>query len=172
LQHVAGSQRYPLADLIVASATECIIFVGLQAAGKTTFYREHFSSTHVLVSKDLWPTARRRDERQLRAIDEALAASRSVVVDNTNLTINDRRPIIALARSRGARVIGYFFEVSTRAAVARNAGREGRAKVPNVAIFASAKRLQPPALSEGFDELFRVTLTPEGTAVRSHSPIT
>jgi hypothetical protein len=35
--------------------------------------------------------------------------------------------------------------------------------VPNVAIFATAKRLQPPGLSEGFDQLFRVTVTAERT---------
>jgi hypothetical protein len=35
--------------------------------------------------------------------------------------------------------------------------------VPNVAIFTVAKRLQPPTREEGFDELFRVTLTPDRT---------
>jgi hypothetical protein len=54
-------------------------------------------------------------------------------------------------------VIGYYFDVSTREAVARNERREGRAKVPKVAIFTSAKRLVPPAIEEGFDELHTVT---------------
>jgi hypothetical protein len=62
-----------------------------------------------------------------------------------------------VARNHGARVIGYFFDVTTDAAVARNASRTSR-KVPNVAIFTVAKRLKRPALSEGFDQLFRVTI--------------
>jgi hypothetical protein len=54
-------------------------------------------------------------------------------------------------------VIGYYLETSTREAVARNERREGKAKVPKVAIFTSAKRLVPPARDEGFDELHTVT---------------
>ena len=110
------------------------------------------------VSKDLWPNAAGREARQRRAIDEALAAGSSVVVDNTNPSAADRAALMELARARNARVIGYFFDVSTRAAVARNAARSGREKVPNVAIFTVAKRLQPPTIAEGYDELFRVEI--------------
>ena len=86
-----------------------------------------------------------------------------MVVDNTNPSVAERTAIIAAARAHGARVVGYFLDVTTREAVARNAGRSGRQKVPNVAIFTVAKRLEPPTLAEGFDELFRVQLTPERT---------
>ena len=137
---------------------ECIILVGLPGAGKTTFYRRRFATTHTHVSKDLWPHATGRDARQRRAIDEALASGRSVVVDNTNPTVADRAAIAAVARARGARVVGYFFDVPTRVAIARNAGRSGRAQVPKVAIFTVAKRLERPELAEGFDQLFRVEI--------------
>jgi hypothetical protein len=36
--------------------------------------------------------------------------------------------------------------------------RTGKSKVPNVAIFTTAKRLQRPKNEEGFDELFRVEI--------------
>jgi len=141
---------------------DCVILIGLPGSGKTTFYRERLAATHELISKDLWPNARQRDSRQRRQLDAALAAGRSVVIDNTNLTIRDRSAIIEAARHHHSRVIGYFFDVNTRACVARNANREGRARVPNVAIFAGAKRLEPPTQAEGFDELFRVTLDARG----------
>jgi predicted kinase len=137
---------------------ECVVLVGLPGAGKTSFYRRYFAATHVQVSKDLWPNAAGRDARQRRAIDDALASSQSVVVDNTNPTVADRAPIVAAARARGARAVCYFVDVSTRAAVARNAVRTGREKVPNVAIFTVAKRLQRPSHEEGFDQVFTVTL--------------
>jgi len=78
------------------------------------------------------------------------------VVDNTNVTPADRASIIAIAREYDARVIGYYIQASTRDAIARNEGRTGRAKVPKVAIFTSAKRLVPPAVDEGFDELHTI----------------
>jgi predicted kinase len=137
---------------------ECIILIGVPAAGKTTFYRTYFASTHTHVSKDLWPHATGREARQRRAIDQALTSGQPVVVDNTNPTASDRAAIILLAKSRGARVVGYFFDVPTRVAIARNAERSGPAQVPKVAIFTVAKRLERPALSEGFDQLFRVEI--------------
>jgi predicted kinase len=138
-----------------------VILAGLPGAGKTTFYRRQFAATHRHISKDLWPNAAGREARQRRAIDEALAAGASVVVDNTHPTAASRRAIVALARAHGARVVCYFVDVTTREAVARNAERTGSAKVPNVAIFTVAKRFEPPTRAEGYDQLFRLTLTPE-----------
>ena len=147
-----------------------VIFVGLQGAGKTTFYRERFAATHVHVSKDLWPNAPKREARQQQVLDELLASGRSVVIDNTNPRKADRAPLIAIAKARGARVSGYLFEVSTRAAVARNQTRTGRERVPPVAIFTTAKRLERPTRDEGFDELYVVRLNEERAAVVSAMP--
>ena len=135
---------------------ECVILIGLPGAGKSSLYREKFATTHVHVSKDLSPNASKRENRQRKIIKDALASGKSVVIDNTNPTIAERAALIRVARAHGARLIGYFFDVNTRTAVARNAERTGRGKVPNVAIFTAAKRLQRPCLSEGFDQLFRV----------------
>jgi predicted kinase len=132
---------------------ELIIFVGLQAAGKSTYYHAHLAATHVHVSKDLMKNARNRDATQQRMIDEALAAGRSVVVDNTNPTPDVRALLIAQGRRHGARVVACFFESTVKDAVSRNRKREGNARVPDVAIFATAKKLEPPTLEEGFDEV-------------------
>lgn len=132
---------------------ECVILVGIPGAGKSTFGRERFPH-YEHISKDAFPPhARNKQARQDAALRAAFSAGRSVVVDNTNVTPADRAAVIAIARVFGARVAGYYFPVSTREAVARNERREGRARVPKVAIFTSAKRLVPPAMDEGFDEL-------------------
>lgn len=144
---------------MASAKLECVILIGLPGAGKTSFYRERFAATHLHVSKDLWPHAARREERQQRLIAASLGAGRSVLIDNTNPQKTDREPIIAIAGSFDATVIGYYFDVPTRVAVARNAERSGRAKVPNVAIFTTAKRLEIPSLDEGFGKLCRVTIT-------------
>src|SRR5207253_11077510 len=88
---------------------ELVLFVGLQAAGKSSFYRACFAATHDLVSKDRFPNNRNRARRQRQLVAEALGAGRSVVIDNTNPTPEDRAELIALARSFGAAVAGYYF---------------------------------------------------------------
>ena len=132
---------------------ELIIFVGVPGSGKSTYYHEHFAATHVHVSKDLMPHARDRETRQRAQIEKALSEGRSVVVDNTSPTAALRAPLIEIGRRYGARVIACFFDVPARTAIARNASREGRARVPNVAIFTTLKKLVPPAMEEGFDEV-------------------
>ena len=142
---------------------ELIIFVGMQGAGKSTYYRAHLAATHVHVSKDLMPNARNRDVKQREMIVAALSEGRSVAVDNTNPTPDVRAPLIELGKSLGARVVAYYFETPVKLAVARNRGREGKARVPDVAIFVTAKKLVPPALSEGFDEVRVIAPLPETT---------
>ena len=132
---------------------ELIIFVGLQASGKSTYYHANLAATHVHVSKDLMPNARDKDAKQRGMIAAALAAGKSVVVDNTNPTPAVRAPLIALGRSRGARVVACFFETPVKEAVTRNRAREGKARVPDVAIYVTSKRLVPPSFEEGFDEV-------------------
>jgi len=134
-------------------SVEVIIFVGLQAAGKSTYYHTHLAATHVHVSKDRMKNARNRDARQNEMIIEALSSGRSVVVDNTNPTPFVRAPVIALARRFGARVVAYHFETEVKDAVARNRLREGRARVPDIAIYRTSKQLVPPSFAEGFDEV-------------------
>jgi predicted kinase len=137
---------------------ECVIFIGLPASGKTTFYQRRFRSTHRHISKDHWPNLTRKGARQEAMLRDALSTGQSVVVDNTNPAPSDRASVIALARELGARVVGYYFTATTREAVGRNRGREGRERVPDVAIFTKARRMIVPRVAEGFDELYRVSI--------------
>jgi predicted kinase len=153
--------------IVEAMDVELVIFVGLQASGKSTFFRGRFAATHEHVSKDLFRNNRNRNRRQGELVEAALRAGRSVVVDNTNPAVEDRRPLVELGRGFGARVVGYHFDSGTRGCLARNARREGRARVPDVAIFTTAARLVPPSREEGFDELYSVRLDGPGFEVRS-----
>lgn len=139
--------------MVKANELEVVVFVGLQASGKSSCYRCCFAATHDHISKDAWPNARHRQRRQLRLIDEALAAGRSVVVDNTNPAPEDRRPLVAAARARGAAAVAVWFPASVGECLARNRRRQGRVRVPEVAILATAKRLHPPTVAEGSDQM-------------------
>jgi predicted kinase len=154
----------------MSGVAECVILIGLPASGKSSFYRERFAATHDHVSKDMMRHNLRPQRRQEQLVAAALAEGRSVVVDNTNpaaaVRVVDntnaaaavRAPLIALAHANGADVVGYFFKTEAADALRRNRAREGSQRVPDVAIFATRKKLQPPVLEEGFDRLFEVTL--------------
>jgi predicted kinase len=141
---------------------ELVVFMGLQGSGKSSFYRARFAGSHDLVSKDCFPNNRNPDRRQRQLIQEALAAGRSVVVDNTNVTVQGRAELIALARSFAATVVGYYFESRLADCLERNRQREGKTRVPDIALYATRKRLCRPSLAEGFDRLFYVRLLGEG----------
>jgi predicted kinase len=146
---------------VAIARPECVILVGLPGAGKTTFYRERYPS-YEHISKDTFPNSANKQARQEAALRRAFAAGRSVIVDNTNASPGERASVIAVAHEFDARIVGYYIEATTREAVARNERRTGRAKVPKVAIFTSAKRLVPPAAAEGFDELHTLRVLDDG----------
>lgn len=137
---------------------EAVIFVGIQAAGKSTFYRERFFGSHVRISLDLLRTRHR--ERSLLAW--CLQHGQRFVVDNTNVTAAERAVYIAAARAAGFRVIGYVFDSNVPASITRNAGRPEAEQVPAKAIGGAKKRLEWPRRDEGFDELHYVRVAPAG----------
>ena len=131
---------------------EAVILVGIQGAGKSTFYEERFSGTHARINLDELKTR----EREREFFVECLRASRAFVVDNTNMKAADRARYIAQARAAGYRVVGYFLETSLKDAIRRNSRRVGKAKVPVPAIAAALRRLEPLQKDEGFDQIFVV----------------
>ena len=144
---------------------EAVILIGIQGAGKSTFYTERFFNTHIRLSLDLLKTRNR--ERTL--LEACLATGQPLVIDNTNVTEAERARYIQPAKAAGFRVVGYFFEPDPKGSLERNNRREGRRRVPPAGVFGTLKRLQRPRMVEGFDDLLGVTLTSAGEfAVSSH----
>jgi predicted kinase len=140
---------------------DAVIFMGIQAAGKSSFYQRHFFTTHMRINLDMLKT-RRREDIFLRA---CIDAKQPFVVDNTNPTAAGRARYIHLAKAAGFQVIGYYFQSTAQDALRRNEGRPARERVPAKAIFGTLKRLEPPSLDEGFDTLYRVNLGAGGDFV-------
>ena len=138
---------------------EAVIFVGIQAAGKSSFYKEQFFNTHLRINLDMLKT-RHRERVLLRACIEM---QQPFVVDNTNPTIEERARYIAPAKAAGFRVIGYYFQSSVPDCLARNDRRDPQERVPGKAIGGTAKRLQLPSLAEGFDALHYVRIDESGS---------
>lgn len=140
---------------------EAVVLCGIQATGKSSFCRERFFATHVRLNLDMLRT-RSREQTLLQA---CLEAKQPFVVDNTNPSREERGRYIEVARAAGFRVVGYYFESRVADALSRNAGRPDKQRVPDAGIKGTAARLEIPAKSEGFDELFYVRLTSAGFEV-------
>lgn len=139
-------------------ALELVILIGLQASGKSTFFRDYLAATHVSVSKDLMRNNRNKSRRQIQLIENALEAGHSVAVDNTNPAVLDRSGLIDIARIYNAQIIGYYFESTVSDCLARNQERSGKSQVPDIAIYATIKKMVLPSYDEGFDRLFFVRM--------------
>ncbi len=142
---------------------QLVIFIGLQASGKSTFFRQRFAVTHEHVSKDLMRNNKNRTRRQTQLIESALQAGHSVVVDNTNPTVEDRASLIQLGSLYGAEIIGYYFKSEVSQCLERNRQRLGKAKVPDIAIYATIKKLVRPTYTEGYKQLFFVRMAGNST---------
>ena len=137
---------------------QAVIFAGIQATGKTSFYRERFFDTHLRINLDMLRTCH-REEILVRACIEA---KQPFVIDNTNPSTEERARYIQPARRGGFRVIGYYFRSSVKEALARNAQRTGKARIPEKGIFGTHKRLRLPDFEEGFDDLYYVHVNESG----------
>lgn len=135
---------------------EAVIFIGIQGAGKSTFFRERFFDTHVRINLDMLRT-RRREGTLLAA---CLQSGQAFVIDNTNPLPDDRRRYIEPARAAGFRLVAYFFKTTLREAMQRNNLRSGKQRIPAPAVAAAFKKLVPPSVDEGFDDIHTVEIVP------------
>jgi predicted kinase len=140
---------------------EAVIFIGIQSSGKSTFFKQRFVDTHIRLNLDMLRTRFREN----LLFEACLEAKQKFVLDNTNLTIEEREKYIAKAKSRHFKIVGYYFQTDLQKAIARNNLREGKTKIPEKGIFAAHKKLQMPCFEEGFDELFYVRIDDENNYV-------
>ena len=133
---------------------EMIIFIGIPASGKSTFYEKNFATTHTRISLDILKTRFRENKMLLEAVD----SGKSCVIDNTNVSVHERKKYIDIAKEHGYKIIGYYFRSAIDECRIRNAQRTGKKRVPEVALRSRAALLQQPSYAEGFNELFYVKI--------------
>jgi len=138
---------------------ETILFTGIQATGKSTFYKQYFADTHIRINLDMLKT-RHRENILLNACIEA---KQRFVVDNTNPTVAVRHKYIEMATAAEFKIIGYYFQSKIQEAIKRNSTRSGKACIPEKGIRAAYAKLQIPTFSEGFDVLYYVTINENNT---------
>ena len=133
---------------------QLIIFTGVQASGKSTFYKQYFYDTHLRINLDMLKTRHRENI----LFEASLRSKTKMVIDNTNMTIHDRKRYIQRAKDADFEVVSFYFETDLHSTLQRNAQREGKARIPEVGVKATFHKLEKPTSVEGFDTLFKVKL--------------
>ena len=136
------------------TTAEIIIFIGIPASGKSTFYEQNFAATHICISLDILHT--RNQENKM--LEETLTSGKSCVIDNTNISAAERAKYIEAGKKHKYKVIGYYFRSSIDECRIRNDRRQGKKRVPEVALLDKAAHLDRPSMQEGFDELYYVKI--------------
>jgi protein phosphatase len=119
-----------------------VALIGPSGSGKSTFARKHFLPTEVL-SSDYARGLVSDDENNQAATTDAFAVlhyiaarrltrGKLTVVDATNVQVEARKPLVALAREYHVLPVAIVFDVPERLCQDRNQGRPDRTFGPHV----------------------------------------
>ncbi len=134
-----------------------VIFVGLQASGKSSYYLKNFYGTHIRLSMDMLRTR----HREAILLDACVESKQKFVID----TVEDREKYIRKLKAHRFEVIGYYFQSSLDECLRRNSMRKGKECIPEVGLRGIYNKLELPKYSEGFDKLYYVVMTNGGFTV-------
>jgi predicted kinase len=129
---------------------EVIIFIGIQASGKSTFCKNNYFNTHLRISNDLLKTK----NREKKLIEFSIETQMNVVIDNTNATKEKRKFFIDCYRPTATSIVGIYFKTDIKRALLWNQQRLGKERIPNAGILSAYNRLEIPSYEEGFDKLY------------------
>ncbi|MFA6294484.1 MAG: hypothetical protein WC637_22020 [Victivallales bacterium] len=137
---------------------EAVIFTGIQATGKSTFFKERFADTHIRINLDMLRTRR----REFLLFEACLKMKQPFVVDNTSPTAEDRQRYIPMAKAAKFRITSYYFVSNIKDAIMRNSERDCNKFIPSYAIMGTHGRLESPTYEEGFDMIYCVRIKKAG----------
>lgn len=130
---------------------EVLILVGFPGSGKTHFAKNIIKSGFGYINADTMGTI----ANCLSAFEEKLKDGCSVIVDNTNLTVEIRKRYIDIAKTFGFKIRCLFFntpfEICRHNNILRNYLSNNKISIiPKIAYYKFKKILVEPTLDEGF----------------------
>ena len=137
-----------------------VIMMGIQGNGKSTFCAKNFSE-YTRINLDTLRTRKKENDALWLAINR----KENIVIDNTNPTVIDRKKYIEAGKVSQYKIIGFFMQSRLLECIERNDARQGKEKIPSVAIACTSNKLEMPGYEEGFDELYFVKITDAGFSI-------
>ncbi|KIM49030.1 hypothetical protein M413DRAFT_438191 [Hebeloma cylindrosporum] len=151
---------------------EVILFIGYPCLGKSSFFRRHFEPAgYTHINQDILKTR----DKCVKALQEALKAGQSCVIDNTNRNASTRKAYLDVCAANKITARAFNFTGSIELGWHNNLYRAFNLP-PSVATKQAARDLLPyaaftgfrdnyeePELSEGFTEVKNVNWVFEGT---------
>lgn len=146
---------------------ELIIFIGIPASGKSTFYKNKFFDSHLRINLDMLKTR----NREKIIFEACIKSKQKIVVDNTNPLVEDRKKYIDTAKANDYKIISYYFKTDIKKSLELNKKRDGKKRIPDIAIRGINTKLQIPFKEEGYDEMYYVQMNEEDFLIKEWNEI-
>ena len=147
------------------------IMCGPPGSGKSTWVKEHMTSNDEWISRDnVRFSIVGEDEEYFSHEDEVFDTFINyinqtlerpeveyVFIDATHINYKSRHNTLSRVRLQNVEELNCVcFKTPTKVCIERNRKREGRARVPDVAIYSMAKVFDMPTEKENFNHVFVV----------------
>lgn len=140
--------------------TTLSLLSGIPASGKTTLAHElaqkHNATVH---SYDDMPEANTKvsmdgsvKQAWIQNIREDLQSGKSVICDGLNLTVTERKELLAQFSDIPCQKFLHMKIVPLEICLQRN--RERKARLPDFVVEQAAERMEPPTKEEGWDKIY------------------
>ena len=146
---------------IVPKTPTLTLMVGIQGSGKSFVSRKMEKLGTAVASNDLHGGK----EKTLRLVESLLSRGRSVVVDNTHVDREARKPFVDLGKRFGVNIRAFVMRTTFDHAKHNNIFREitdsQHARIKDMIFHQYRNKYKEPSEEEGFSEIVAVNCVPE-----------
>ncbi|CAG2161897.1 unnamed protein product [Oppiella nova] len=157
-QFGSDKQYRNISDLLAnySSKLHVIIFCGLPASGKSSFYTNYLQKFgYIYISRDELKTM----ERCHKKCETSLKNRQNCVIDNINVEPSARKQWVALSEKYSAVPLLFFFDVSVEQSLHNNKFRRiigVNSPVTDLVIRSQNKNLTKPMATENFETIYKI----------------
>lgn len=152
----------PVDAKVVSSTQEMVILVGFPASGKSFFSTSQLvPKGYIQINRDTLGTW----QKCVAMCNKSLKENKSVVIDNTNTTKEQRERYISLAKKAGIPCRCFLFTASSYQCRHNERYREmvdkSHKPISEITMNSMRSKYEEPDTSEGFSEIVKINFVPQ-----------